>query len=102
MHNMTQAGSFEVKETLGGNQVIMASGNSLGHDGMVLDTPAQLLSDNRFLWLEFGLPATQERVKALAEVTERGPFHVKVRFKHLFPDQRKKLNDFLASQVSMN
>ncbi len=85
------ARSFEVKEILGKNREINAVGNTLTTDGLVLETPASMLEDNQFLWLEIGLPNSSERIKALAEIVDRSDSHVQVRFKHLFPDQRQKL-----------
>lgn len=97
-----QGKSFEVVEILGNQQPIKASGNHLTTEGLVLETPSEVLATNRFMWLEFGLPNSQERIKALAEIIERSPFQVKVRFKHLFPDQRKKLQAYLMANISMN
>ncbi len=97
-----QSNTFEVVEILGNQQPIKTSGSTLTQEGLVLDTPSEVLATNRFMWLEFGLPNSEERIKALAEIIERSPFQVKVRFKHLFPDQRKKLDAYLRANISMN
>ena len=100
--NQTQGMSFEVLEILGTHKTVKASGMNLTQEGMVLDTPAERLATNKFMWLEFGLPQSQERIKALAEIVDRSPSQVKVKFKHLFPGQRKKLDAFLRANVSLN
>lgn len=103
LSNDTQQGkNFDVVEILGNQQAIKASGTTLTQEGLILNTPSEVLATNRYLWLEFGLPDSKEKIKALAEIIERSPFQTKVRFKHIFPDQRKKLNEYLTANISMN
>lgn len=94
--------SFVVKEILGDDRHIHALGNGLSMNGITLDTPSNLLGSQKYLWLEFGLPDGGGRIKALAEITEKKKFSVKVRFKHMFPDQKKVLAEYLDARVSMN
>lgn len=100
--NITIDETFVVKEILDGERHYHALGNGLSLEGIELDTPAELLADDRFLWLEFNLPETREKIRALGEITDRKTFSVSVKFKHLFPDQRAKLARFLTPDVSMN
>lgn len=50
----------------------------------------------RFVWCDIGFP--QGDVRALGEVTRRDPLSLalEVRFKHLFPDMRRRLLTALA------
>lgn len=58
----------------------------------------------RFSWLEFELPESGYRVKALGEMTGLlpgpGEDRVLFRFKHLFPRDRLALGDFLTHRVA--
>ncbi len=94
--------TFQVKETLGPNLAMEATGSQLTAEGMTLLSTASLLEQHRFMWLEFQLPGQSGPLKALAEVVHRNQDEVRVRFKHLFPDHRSRLAAFLATQVSMN
>jgi len=92
--------TYIVKQSLDGKTQHQSVGNNLSMTGIVLDTPAEALKDNRFMWLEFNLPGTGDRIRALGEITDRQPFGVTVRFKHLFPDQRTKLAGFLGESLN--
>ncbi len=60
---------------------------------------AEQIPTGRFAWLEFMLPDTGYRVRALAEVMAviagDGPSHVIARYKHVFPRDRVALQRFL-------
>lgn len=102
MSNAQMNMPFVVKEFFGSNQVLHAMGNQLTTEGMVLDNPATLLEQYRFMWLEFTLPGSSAPIRALGEVVGRDEGSVQVKFKHVFPDQKRKLASYFASQVSMN
>jgi hypothetical protein len=53
--------------------------------------------DNRFMWLAFSLPGTSEEIKALGEFefSDEMTGETTIRFKHLFPDVRDKLERYL-------
>jgi hypothetical protein len=87
--------AFVVTEQLGRNLEFQGMGTNLTMDGLEVDTPGRTLAGREFVWLEFGLADTDERVKALGQITERSEVGIKFRFKHLFPDQRRKLAIFL-------
>jgi hypothetical protein len=90
---------FVVKETIKPGIELHSMARDLSIEGMVLDTPPELLENSRYLWLEFGLQDKDDRVKALAEITEKDHFGVKVRFKHMFPDHKRKLAIFLDREA---
>ncbi len=90
---------FVVKETIKPGIELHSMARDLSLEGMVLDTPPELLENSRYLWLEFGLQDKDNRVKALAEITEKDTFGVKVRFKHMFPDHKRKLAIFLDREA---
>jgi hypothetical protein len=94
--------TFSVKEIFGPNHVVNAVGHQLTSEGMVLHGAAVPPEQHRFLWLEFQLPGQTSHVKALGEVVNREDEQVQVRFKHLFPDHRKQLSEFLLRRTSMN
>lgn len=82
---------FVVKNTLSFGRELHGMGNNLSMNGMMLETPAEVLDEERFLWLEFQLDDSGHRIKALGEIVERQDSGVKIRFKHLYPSDRKKL-----------
>lgn len=86
---------FPVREILSFNREIKGLGQGLSLDGLTLYTPGELLAHDRFLWVEFKLGNRQDVIRVLGEITERGSQEVKVRFKHIFPHDRRKLADFL-------
>ena len=94
--------SFVVKEILGPSQQMHGLGNSLSMVGLILETPAEVLANNRYLWLEFGLSDAEQKVKALGEIVERNSLSVKVRFKHLYPEHRRLLSAHLGASPSLN
>ena len=52
---------------------------------------------NRFMWLDFTLPGSSEEIKALGEFefSDELSGETTIRFKHLFPDVREKLERYL-------
>ena len=88
---MPTINSFVVKERLGTGMEFRGIGSNLSLDGLDLDTPSDVLSSSRFVWLEFAPESKQDHIKALGEIMERTPLGVRVKFKHLFPDHRRKL-----------
>jgi hypothetical protein len=94
---------FVVKEKLQFGREYHGMARGLSMEGLELDTPGSLLQDDRFMWLEFSLADSQERIKALGEIVERQPTAVRVRFKHLYPSDRRKLAIFLdTSEYNLN
>lgn len=87
--------AFVVKEQLGRNLEFHGMGTNLTMDGLEVDTPGKTLAGREYVWLEFGLADTEERIRALGQITERSELGIKFRFKHLFPDHRRKLAIFL-------
>jgi len=82
---------FIVKERIGFGREFRGMGNNLTMEGLELDTPAEVLEGSRFVWLEFAVIDGGKTIRALGEITERSQFTVKVKFKHLFPDDKRKL-----------
>ena len=60
--------------------------------------------DVRFVWLEFNVPDEPgQSIRALGEVEPcGGGLHRRVRFKHLFPDQRDRLHRLLARRSRLD
>jgi hypothetical protein len=72
----------------------------LGPDGLTT-TLAGDLGEARHVWLEFTLPDAHEtRVRALGELLGQDGRQRTVRFKHVFPDQRVRLQSYLDAQVA--
>ncbi len=86
-----QGKHFVVKNRFGKDIEMHAMGTNLSLCGLDLDTPGDLVAGERFVWLEFSPSDSQDRVKALGEITDRTANGVRVQFKHLFPDHRRKL-----------
>jgi len=93
---------IHVRQILGNDRELSAMASDISMDGIQLDMPAELLSQIRYMWLEFGLPESNRKIRALGEITERSAFSVKVRFKHIFPDQKRALAQHLQAGVSLN
>jgi len=96
---MLKSKPFPVREFLSFNREMECSGEGLSLEGMTLLTPGDLLAHDRYLWVEFGLGGEGETIRALGEITERTPADVKVRFKHLFPQDKRKLAIFLDPEA---
>jgi len=75
----------------------------LSAEGLSFETPRRTAPPpGRHAWLDFYLPRSEVRIKALVEVVHSGPKdddldRVGVRFKHMFPDQRELLHGYLAA-----
>ena len=56
---------------------------------------------HRYLWLAFTLPGSSDEIRALAEFTRscEKSNRTHLRFKHLFPDFRARLDQFLLDQA---
>jgi len=71
----------------------------IGPDGL-RTTLGGDLGEARHVWLEFTLPDGQDtRVRALGELVGHDGRQRTVRFKHVFPDQRLRLQSFLEAQT---
>lgn len=89
---VTQRFSNKVKFT--------ATAVELTEEGMTLEGPAYPADmDPRYVWLEFGLGSEEQKISALGEIVDSGP-NTRVRFKHIFPDYKRKLQDFLVKDDS--
>ncbi len=86
-----EIGHFVVKERFGHDIELHGMGSNLSLQGLDIDTPGDLLAGERYVWLEFSPDASEDRVTALAEITERHSRGVHLKFKHLFPDHKRKL-----------
>lgn len=75
----------------------------VGPDGLSTTAPAGDLADVRYVWLEFTLPDDEAagRIRALGELGAREGTSQRVRFKHLFPDHRVRLERFLRSREAL-
>jgi len=91
--------AFVVKEQLGRNLEFQGMGSNLTMEGLEVDTPGNILAGREFVWLEFGLSDPDDRIRALGQITERSEHGIKFRFKHLFPDHKRKLAIFLDEEA---
>ena len=91
---------FIVHKRLSFGRELRSVGSQLSMDGMRLDVPGTMVEDSPFMWLEFSPTEGEEQIRALGEVVERSPFGVRVRFKHLFPDQKRRLAILLDEQAA--
>lgn len=77
---------------------------NISRNGMFLfKAPTHLAKDIRFAWLHFTLPNSTVKICALGEVVYhcdmKGLQGSGVRFKFMFPDQRKALDDYIDRSV---
>jgi len=99
--SMVEAG-FKVSESCGSDRCSKGTARKIGRNGMevILDD----IPSGRFAWLEFELPETGYRVKALGEVAGltggREPASVLFSFKHVFPHDRNAMDEFLSTRVA--
>ena len=72
-----------------------------GMGGMELE--AHAVPSGRYEWLEFQIPESGHRVKALGEVVSvvcsQGQIRVHVQFKHVFPADRLAMSGFLQAHA---
>ncbi|MFH1531232.1 MAG: hypothetical protein ABIK09_10950 [Pseudomonadota bacterium] len=87
---------FLVDQIFSGPKRIQATAVAISANEIKLRGPMDLTSDDtRYVWLEFGLGGDPRRIRALGEIVDMGPNSRTVRFKHIFPDHRALLNDYL-------
>ena len=92
---------FVVDQIFSGPKRIQATAVSLTASEIRLRGPMDLHNDDtRYVWLEFGLGADPRRIRALGEIVDMGPDSRTVRFKHIFPDHRQLLLDYLDRSTS--
>ncbi len=87
---------FVVDQIFSGPKRIQATAVAISADAIKLRGPVDLHNDeNRYVWLEFGLGDDPRRIRALGEIVDMGPNSRTVRFKHIFPDHRQVLLEYL-------
>lgn len=96
---MDVAASFKVEQVWSPTETRSTQAVRVGPDAIWL---TRMPGDDRkrFLWLEFTLPGSNERVRALGEVLaapEPGVRWTCVRFKHLFPDHQCAVQRFVSA-----
>ena len=92
---------FVVDQIFSGPKRIQATAVALSASEIKLRGPVDLYNDDtRFVWLEFGLGGDKRRIRALGEIVDMGPNTHTVRFKHIFPDHRQLLLDFLEKSTT--
>ncbi len=98
---MVEAGVFLVQSDRSGR---LTRGRILRVGPEGLEACLDVVPAGRFSWLEFELPDSGHRVKALGEMTgvlaTTGKSRVLFRFKHLFPRDRAALGDFLTQRAA--
>ncbi|MBM4396019.1 MAG: hypothetical protein FJ087_10050 [Deltaproteobacteria bacterium] len=91
--------AFPVTESDGRTRSRECTATRIGADGMEIRTEA--VPATRFAWLEFHIPGSGHRVKALGEVIAciagEGATRVILHFKHLFPRDRAALAHWLVA-----
>jgi len=88
---------FVVDQIFSGPKRVQATAVALSADEIRLRGPMDMYNDeNRYVWLEFGLGGDARRIRVLGEIVDMGPDSRTVRFKHIFPDHRQLLLDYLA------
>ena len=91
---------FVVDQIFSGPKRIQATAVALSSSEIKLRGPMDLRNDeSRYVWLEFGLGAQPRRIRALGEIVDMGPNSRTVRFKHIFPDHRQLLMDYLEKST---
>ena len=87
---------LNVKEILSGGQKAQAVAEEIERTGMLLREQGRAAWPSRYAWLLVELPNHRE-LRVLAErVDETSGDVVHVRFKHLFPEHRRLLDEILA------
>ena len=93
--------NFPVEQIFGTAHSRFTGARRISEDGVVVESMPDD-GHNQYRWLSFSLPGTNIRIKALGEFAgssdAEGETHLK--FKHIWPDARRELNRFLASNVA--
>jgi len=71
---------------------------ALNMAGMTLQLSGASDSTN-FMWVRFEIPNNGGSCTALCEVIERSGTRIRVRFKHLFPNERRALQNAIGEEV---
>ena len=90
-----------VTESQGPGTAREAYATRVGPTGMEMNLLGSPTS--RYSWVEFSLPTNGYRIKALGEVVAvsgsgEGKTRVQLRFKHLFPQDRREMDGFLNAR----
>lgn len=88
--------SFPVREILSETVTLESFATEIDRGGIELTRSSAAAPAARFVWLEFALPdAPEKRMRALGEYVDEQ----RIRFKHLFPDHRVRLERYLAAHA---
>ena len=86
---------FQVDQIFDGPRLVKAMAVRISENEITLMGPMDQTLEEKFVWLEFGLGNDARRIKALGEIVHQGPATRTVRFKHIFPDHKQLLLDYL-------
>lgn len=74
--------------------------SSLGRRGMVLEAPA-VVGGQGFAWVEMALPGGRT-IRPLVEVGQANGGSLPVRFRHVFPDDRRALDSYHGGRANQS
>jgi hypothetical protein len=95
--------SLRVEEILGGGRNVPVIARAISEDEITLEgSNAEMTPEQRYVWLRLKLGDTSTTISALGEIVDMGPNARRVRFKHIFPDYKKMLHDFISKNASIN
>jgi len=98
--NETMAVPMKVRQILSSSVSRDVMAQRLSLEGMEMGADVPHLHGVRFVWLEFTLPGDPGgRIRALGEVPPESTGAQYIRFKHLFPDYRRRVAQFLGADT---
>jgi hypothetical protein len=95
--------SLKVEEILGGGRNVPAVARAISEDEIMLEgANPEMTPEQRYVWLRMKLGDTSTTISALGEIVDMGPDVRRIRFKHIFPDYKKMLHDYISKNASIN
>lgn len=99
--DQNRAEGLKVEESYRGGHV-MSVARALSEDEILLAAnPETEAQHQRFVWLKMELGA-DSTISALGEIVDQGPECKRIRFKHIFPDYKRMLQEYLSGQQVAN
>jgi len=74
----------------------------VGFTGMTLRRTPSDMAGGRFMWVEFELPHDMHAMRALVEVISQDENSTQLRFKHLWPRDRSRYEQYVAELLGLD
>lgn len=93
---------FSVEQIFSAERSRVTRALRISEEGLVLEAMPDD-RENRYMWLSFNLPGSNHSIRALGEFQESADSvgETSIGFKHLWPEARRQLTRYLASNTTL-